>query len=72
MVTNNDNKRIRTRMVTGWRVCRDYYRLSKVTKKYHFPLPFIDQMPDWLARKECHSLLNNYSSYNQITIAPKD
>ena len=36
------------RTVTGWRICIDYIRLNKATRKDHFPLPFLDQMLDRL------------------------
>jgi hypothetical protein len=35
-----------------WRICVDYRELNKETHKYHFPLPFIDQVLDTLSRKE--------------------
>ncbi|KAL4273752.1 hypothetical protein GQ457_13G015170 [Hibiscus cannabinus] len=56
----------------GWRICMDYRKLNKATKKDHFPLPFIDQMLDRLAGKEFYCLLDGYSRYNQIAIAPED
>jgi hypothetical protein len=34
-----------------WHVCIDYHELNKATLKYHFPLPFIDQVLDTLAGK---------------------
>ena len=43
-----------------------------MTKKDHFPLPFIDQMLDRLAGNEYFFFLDAYSRYNQITIAPED
>ena len=43
-----------------------------MTRKDHFPLPFIDQMLDRLAGNEYFCFLDGYSGYNQITIAPED
>ena len=45
-MANEKNELIPTRTVTGWRVCIDYRKLNKTTRKDHFPLPFIDQMLD--------------------------
>ena len=55
-----------------WRVYVDYRELNKATQKYHFPLPFIDQVLDTLSRKKFFSFLDGFSGYNQIHIAPKD
>nr|GEV03413.1 reverse transcriptase domain-containing protein [Tanacetum cinerariifolium] len=49
IVENKNNERIPTRLVTGWRVCIDYRNLNDVTRKDHFPLPFMDQMLERLA-----------------------
>ena len=59
------------RTVTGWRICIDYQKLNKATRKDHFPLPFLDQMLDRLAGHEYYCFLNGYSGYNQIAIASK-
>ncbi|KAH9658411.1 Endonuclease [Citrus sinensis] len=72
VVTNVDNELIPTKVTTGWRVCIDYRKLNSVTRKDHFPLPFIDQMLDRLAGHEFYCFLDGYSGYNQILITPKD
>ncbi|XP_070014066.1 uncharacterized protein [Nicotiana sylvestris] len=72
VVTNVQNELIPTRTVTRWRMCMDYCKLNKVTHKDHFPLPFLDQMLGRLAGYALYCLLDGYSGYNQILIAPKD
>ena len=72
MVVNEKNELLPTRTVTGWRICIDYRRLNKVTRKYHFPQPFIDYILDRLAGNEYFRFLDGYSGYNQITIALED
>ena len=46
MVTNENKELLTTRTITGWRICMDYWKLNKATKKDHFHLPFIDKMLD--------------------------
>ena len=41
VVKNEKNELLPTRIVTGWRVCIDYQKLNKATRKDHFPLPFM-------------------------------
>ncbi|GJR64442.1 reverse transcriptase domain-containing protein [Tanacetum coccineum] len=59
-------------LVTGWRVCIDYQKLNDATRKDHFPLPFMDQMLERLARNEFYCFLDGFSGYFQIPIDPKD
>ena len=47
-----------------WWICVDYRELNKETLKDHFPLPFIDQVRDTLARKRFFSFLDGFSGYN--------
>jgi len=61
-----------TGIETGWRVCIDYSKLNFVTRKDHFPLPFIDQMLERVAGHAYYYFLDGYSGYNQIPIAPED
>ncbi|KAH9722903.1 hypothetical protein KPL70_006892 [Citrus sinensis] len=72
LMANEKNELIPTRTVTRWRVCMDYRKLIKATRKDHFPLPFIDQMLDRLVGKQYYCFLDGYSDYNQIAIAPED
>ena len=72
VIRNEKNELIPSRTMTGWRIYIDYRKLNIATKKDHYPLPFIDQMLDRLARHSYYCFLNGYSGYNQIAIAPED
>nr|GFB89090.1 reverse transcriptase domain-containing protein [Tanacetum cinerariifolium] len=72
VIKNDKNELVPTRLVTGWRVCIDYRKLNEATRKDHFPLPFIDQMLERLARNEYYCFLDGFSRYFQIPIDPKD
>ena len=53
-------------------MCIDYRKLNTATRKDHYPLPFIDQMLDKLARHPDLCFLDGYFGYNQIAIALED
>nr|GEW86136.1 reverse transcriptase domain-containing protein [Tanacetum cinerariifolium] len=72
VVENEGNELIPTRLVTGWNVCIDYRKLIEATRKDHFPLPFMDQMLERLARHEYYCFLDGFLGYFQILIDPKD
>ncbi|GKB61601.1 reverse transcriptase domain-containing protein [Tanacetum coccineum] len=72
IVKNEDNELIPKRLVTRWRVCIDYQKLNDATRKDHFPLPFMDQMLERLARNEYNCFLDGFSGYFRIPIDPKD
>ncbi|GJR34093.1 reverse transcriptase domain-containing protein [Tanacetum coccineum] len=72
VVTNEVNELIPTRLVTGRRICIDYWKLNDATRKDHFPLPFIDQMLERLAGNEYYCFLDGFFGYFQIPIDPQD
>ena len=72
VIKNKDNELVPTQVQSGWRACIDYRKLNSVTRKDHFPLPFIDQMVERLAGHDYYCFLDGYSGYNQILLDPED
>jgi hypothetical protein len=72
VITNEKNELIPTRTIIGWYMCIDYRKLNSMTRKDHFPLPFIDQILERFAGHEFYYFLDGYSGYNQIEIALED
>nr|GFA17128.1 reverse transcriptase domain-containing protein [Tanacetum cinerariifolium] len=72
VVANENNELIPKRLVTSWRVSIDYRKLNDATRKDHFPLPFMDQMLERLARNEFYCFLDGFLGYFQILIDPQD
>ena len=50
----------------------DYRRLNAVTRKDHFPLPFMDQLLERVVKLSYYCFLDGYSGYNQIEVDPQD
>ena len=71
-VKNEKGEELSIRLTTSWRVCIDYRRLNEVTRKDHFPLPFIDQLLERVSGHPYYCFLDGYSGYFQIEIAPED
>nr|GEZ59586.1 reverse transcriptase domain-containing protein [Tanacetum cinerariifolium] len=73
LIQKSMRKRVNfTRLVMGWRARIDYRKLNEATLKDHFPLPFMDQVLERLARNEYYCFLDGFSGYFQIPIDPKD
>ncbi|KAG7578965.1 Ribonuclease H-like superfamily [Arabidopsis thaliana x Arabidopsis arenosa] len=72
VVKNEKDELIPTRTITGHRMCIDYRKLNAASRKYHFPLPFIDQMLERLANHPYYCFLDGYSGFFQIPIHPND
>ncbi len=54
------------------RICVDFRKLNKATKKDSYPLPFSNEVLNIVARYEAYSFLNGYSRYHQISIVTKN
>jgi len=51
-------------------MCIDYRKLNKATRRNHFPLPFIDQMLERLAKNLYFGYLDGYLGFFQNPIHP--
>jgi hypothetical protein len=72
IICNEKNDIFPQRTVNSWWVCIDYLKLNKATQKYHFPLPFTDEMLERLASHSFFCYLDGYSGYHQILIHPDE
>ena len=70
VVPNENNELIPTRTIVGHRMCIDFRKLNKETRKYHYPLPFIDQTLERLANHTHFFYFDGYSSFSQIVVHP--
>ncbi|GKV48647.1 hypothetical protein SLEP1_g55446 [Rubroshorea leprosula] len=55
-----------------WRMCIDYTNLNEVCPKDCHPLPSIDKLVEAASENERLSLLDAYSGYHQVHMAPED
>ncbi len=46
------------------KISMDFIKLNATTKKDHFPLPFIDEILNTMARCEAYSFLDGYFGYH--------
>ena len=68
VVPNDKDELIPQRIITGYRMVIDFRKLNKATKKYHYPLPFIDQMLERLCKHTHYCFLDGYSGFSQIPV----
>ena len=72
IVPNDKNELIPQRIVTSYRMVIDFRKLNKATRKYHHPLPFIDQMLERLSKHTHFCFLDGYYGFSQILFSQPD
>jgi len=53
-------------------ICVDVHKLNVATKKYQYPLPFIEEIFNMVAGHEMCFFLDGFSNYHQIMLPPED
>jgi hypothetical protein len=56
----------------GWRICRSSREINKITIKYRFPFPRMDDLMDCLSGEIFFSKIYLKSKYHQITMREGD
>ena len=69
IVPNDKDELTPQRIITSYRMVIDFHKLNKVTKKDHYPLPFIDQMLERLSKHTHFCFLDGYSGFSQIPVS---
>src|SRR3954453_17541243 len=72
VVPNDKNELIPQRTIIGYRMCIDFRKLNKATRKDHYPRPFIDQILDRLSINTPSCYLDGYFGFSQSHVNSLD
>ena len=53
-------------------ICIDFQNLNRVSLKYNYPIPSMDQILQSVSRFSLLSLLDGFSKYNQVLVENED
>jgi hypothetical protein len=72
VVPNDEDELVAQHTFVGYRMCIDFRKLNKATRKDHYPLSFIDQMLERLSKHSHFFYLDGYSGFSQIHVHKDD
>src|SRR4051812_41763613 len=72
VVPNDKNEVIPQRTIIGYRMCIDFRKLNKATRKDHYPLPFIDQIFRGFPKTLTFAILMGTLASLKFMLRPRD
>jgi hypothetical protein len=72
VVPNDEDELVAQRTIVRYRMCINFRKLNKATRKDHYPLPFIDQMLERLSKHSHFCYLDGYLGFPQIPVHKDD